>query len=171
MLNRTFASLLLALGVTGSMAVAQELDQPLAGHPEVTIADLLPPADQFQPTNVAVMTNDAASGLQMTLEFQDVNAPAAAMTVPFMLAQRYTSMTRIMLDNPNRLATDAQTAAELGLPDGLPCVGSVKGGILYCLAGETATLQVGSGGLIPMDTVLAIANALPFDLYRQVFAE
>lgn len=174
MRNNKTASALLILCATSMAVGAQEVGEILAGQPDVTIADLLPPADQFEPTNVAVMSNDAEKGLAVTLELKDATAASTAMPVPFMLTQRglYLRMVNEAIDNPRQFAADAQTAAALGLPEGLPCVGSVsQDNTLYCRAGDTAILQVGGSGTQQMEAVLAIANALPFERYQEVFAE
>ncbi|MCF7977703.1 MAG: hypothetical protein K9L82_06750 [Chromatiaceae bacterium] len=174
MLNKKTASALLVLCATSLAVGAQGLGETLAAQPDVTIAELMPPAEQFEPTNVAVMTNDTEKGLAVTLELKDATAASTAMPVPFMLTQRglYVRMVRDAIDNPSQFAADAQTAAALGLPEGLPCVGSVsQDNTLYCRAGDTAILQLGGSGTQHMDAVLAIANALPFERYREVFAE
>lgn len=152
-------------------AWAQDADTELVSQPGVLIADLLPPAELYDATNVAIMRNDGEM-LEMTLELRpagDVMVPGT----PFMLTTKssWTRMIGRAIDSPGQFAADAQDAAALGLPASANCVGSVEqGNIIYCRAGDQAIVQIGGSGAGPMEVVAAIAAKLPFEVYAEVFS-
>ena len=171
---RTAAALAALLALPGAAALAEGVATPLATAPEVTIADLLPPAEEFPVRNVAIMANDTDDGLTVTLEIAPADAGTGAMPIPLLITQRGMQVRMIgkAIDTPARMGPDAQTGPEMGLPEAAECVGSAaQGNIVYCRAGAGAIVQVGGSGLSDMAQVLAITAALPFERYDAVFAQ
>ncbi|WP_101069181.1 hypothetical protein [Roseovarius salinarum] len=163
----------LVLSLPVAAPAAGPLDAPLATAPDVILSDLLPPAEAFSAGNAAVMANDTEDGLAMTLELSPAEG-GAGRPVPMMITQRgfFVGMISEAVADPSRMAADARTGAEMGLPETARCVGSVsQGNMIYCRAGESAIVQIGGSGTPDMAPAIEIAAALPFTLYDKVFPE